>query len=350
MSPSRSLEDEQRHTVEAFADYQSFMMKRHESQRRVIVEASSKQKDILNGAGFLTYLEGLLSCIEANQKVLDEIIAKGKDQFQSDSSKKVENVPRIFRSCVDFALVQIVREWSACGATERDESFGLITASLCKLFPEEANRGDIKVFVPGAKLGRLPFMIATAGFNCKANEENMSYLMVANFIWNFCNRENNYRIYPWIHDLSNRGSLSDVTTPVPFPDVNPKLRPRNFRFEMLPGNFEEVVNEFDSGSLDCVVTAFFLEKNQNVIKLVEKIRGLVKKGGYWINMGSLSYSEQTTSNKISLCLPFDILKGVILDFGFEFVEERNVECSYIHSENSKTVARLESLFFICKVT
>ena len=52
-----------------------------------------------------------------------------------------------------------------------------------------------------------------------------------------------------IHDLSNRLGMSDVTTPVPFPDINPADRPDNFNFQMVPGDFEEVVqNQVTSSS------------------------------------------------------------------------------------------------------
>ena len=47
------------------------------------------------------------------------------------------------------------------------------------------------------KVFTIPSFIVQEGFECTANEDNMSYLFVANFILNHCNRENFFRIYPW---------------------------------------------------------------------------------------------------------------------------------------------------------
>ena len=58
------------------------------------------------------------------------------------------------------AMVHIVREWTDVGADERQQSFGTILSELERLFPDRASREKVQVFVPGAKLARLPFMIA----------------------------------------------------------------------------------------------------------------------------------------------------------------------------------------------
>ena len=58
------------------------------------------------------------------------------------------------------AMVHIVREWTDVGAEERQQSFGTILSELERLFPDRASREKVQVFVPGAKLARLPFMIA----------------------------------------------------------------------------------------------------------------------------------------------------------------------------------------------
>ena len=66
----------------------------------------------------------------------------------------------IDRRWINQTLVHIVREWSESGTQERDQSFGLLLQQLIKIYPDESVRKNIRIFVPGSKLARLPFMIA----------------------------------------------------------------------------------------------------------------------------------------------------------------------------------------------
>ena len=64
------------------------------------------------------------------------------------------------RRWINQTLVHIVREWTESGTQERDQSFGLLLQQLIKIYPDESVRKNIRIFVPGSKLARLPFMIA----------------------------------------------------------------------------------------------------------------------------------------------------------------------------------------------
>ena len=128
-------------------------------------------------------------------------------------------------------FVQIVREWTLDGENERNECFDPVIEELKNYFPAE-KRGEVLVFVPGCGLARLPYQIALEGFQCVGNEQDPFLLITGSFIMNQCNRSNNYRFYPWIHDLSNRKSADEVTKPMAFPDINPSKRPENFQFNM----------------------------------------------------------------------------------------------------------------------
>jgi carnosine N-methyltransferase len=61
---------------------------------------------------------------------------------------------------VTHTFAHIVREWSSEGKEERDQSFGILMKELDKRYPDKSNRKNVRIFVPGAKLARLPFMIA----------------------------------------------------------------------------------------------------------------------------------------------------------------------------------------------
>ena len=69
---------------------------------------------------------------------------------------------------LNSCLLQIVREWSAHGQSERDKCFGHIIEELKSRFPEDS-REDVRVLVPGCGLARLPFDIALEGFQVSLN-------------------------------------------------------------------------------------------------------------------------------------------------------------------------------------
>ena len=69
-SKEEQFEDEMRRSVTSFNNYFFNIQKRHESQRHLLVGATSSQKGFLVKSGFLTYLDNILSCAEANQVIV----------------------------------------------------------------------------------------------------------------------------------------------------------------------------------------------------------------------------------------------------------------------------------------
>ena len=53
-------------------------------------------------------------------------------------------------------------------------------------------------------------------FQVGANEQDHFQLLTAGFIIN-SSKVNKFIVYPWIHDLSNRQSMDEVTSPISFP-------------------------------------------------------------------------------------------------------------------------------------
>jgi hypothetical protein len=62
-------------------------------------------------------------------------------------------------------------------------------------------------------------------------------------------------VHSRIHDLRNRQSTTEVTTPVSFPDINPSVRPDNFVFQMVPGDFVQVAQN----QVECFVQFYFVK-------------------------------------------------------------------------------------------
>ena len=181
-----------------------------------------------------------------------------------------------------------------------------------------------------------------------ANEENINLCYAANFVLSKCQRVNEFRIYPSIHDLTNRESSSTVTTAVTFPDVTVKNH-EELNLTTLGGNFRDTCNDLGDESVDCVVTWFFLDTAHNVVEYICLIEKVLKSNGIWINMGGLDYIYEPFNGETSIELPLDDLKGIITDLGFLTVKEMTLE-NFEFQEYSDSFLRkmFNCPFFVCK--
>jgi carnosine N-methyltransferase len=307
-------------------------------------ESSLHHKGILLKAGLGRYLENLLNCVEANQSVLNDILISA-DVPEPEQQQQLTRTLKLDHERLNDALVQIVREWTSEGQSERDQCFKPILEELRAHFPSDHE--EVCVFVPGSGLARLPFEIALDGFQCVGNEQDMFLLFTASFIMNQCTRINNYRVYPWLHDLSNRSSMEAVTTPIAFPDINPSQRPSSFHFQMVPGDFVQVAHQsFEQGTMDAIVTTFFIDSAKNVIEYVNLIYQLLNPGGLWINMGGLNYAYEVFEEQEAFVpLPLDVFKEIVKATGFVFLRDELVQCNYGHTRHSMANVELKSSFF-----
>ena len=71
-----------------------------------------------------------------------------------------------------------VRDWSSVGAEEKKKYYTILF--IYSLYP--ANRGQVKVLVPGAGLGRLAFDIAMEGFKCQGSGFILYMMFASNLI------------------------------------------------------------------------------------------------------------------------------------------------------------------------
>lgn len=116
---------------------------------------------------------------------------------------------------VQSVFKQLMRDWSALGATERKQCYTPIIEEVERQYPpEKFNLSDINVLVPGAGLGRLAFEIAKRGYSCQGNEFNLFMLIVSFYVLNLCQNVEEYTIYPWIHQYCNNLSAEDQMTSV----------------------------------------------------------------------------------------------------------------------------------------
>lgn len=109
-------------------------------------------------------------------------------------------------------------------------SFGLLNRDISK----------IRILVPGAGLGRLTYELAYRGFYCEGNEFSLFMLVASNFVLNKCVVENQYTMFPWVHQFVNNLSRSDQIRAVSFPDVSPTIAKPKGGFNMVAGDFLQV--------------------------------------------------------------------------------------------------------------
>jgi len=242
---------------------------------------------------------------------------------------------------VNPALQQLIRDWSAECAVERDLCYGPILAAIDHEF-HAVNKIDVKILVPGAGLCRLAFEIARKGYTCQANEFSFSMLLIANYILNKCKGTNSHTIYPWILQFSNNYNTSDQLTSYLIPDIDTSLRDPTL--SMCAGDFLEVYNEKDQW--DGLVTSFFLDTASNVIQYIEVIFNILKPGAIWLNIGPLLYHYSEQKDEICIELSYEQLRLVIERIGF-IIEDERYPVSVPYVDNHKSMLRYthECVFF-----
>lgn len=115
----------------------------------------------------------------------------------------------------------------------------------------------------------MTYELAFRGFYCEGNEFSLFMLIASNFVLNKCIVENQYTLYPWVHQFVNNATRKDQVTPVAFPDVSPtKAKPKG-AFNMVAGDFLQVYTI--PNLWDCIATCFFIDCASNVAAFVEAI-------------------------------------------------------------------------------
>jgi carnosine N-methyltransferase len=222
-------------------------------------------------------------------------------------------------------LRQIVREWSEEGEQERITCFSPILNYLknSAFNHGQSRRNDLRILVPGAGLGRLAWEINRLGFEVQGNEFSLYMLLTSQFIMNNARYTGQYRIIPFAFPLSNHlrhiNSLRTNNVPDLTADTGMEL---SGDFSMTAGDFVEIYNRQEEiSSWDCVVTCFFLDTAQNVLEYLRVIRGALKPGGIWINLGPLQYHFESAP-EMSVELTWDEISMAAERMGFEFEENR----------------------------
>ncbi|KAK5648734.1 hypothetical protein RI129_003626 [Pyrocoelia pectoralis] len=248
---------------------------------------------------------------------------------------------------VQSVFKQLMRDWSALGAAERQQCYVPIIEEVERYFPpEKYTLSEVNVLVPGAGLGRLAFEIASRGYSCQGNEFNLFMLIVSFYVLNLCKKVDEFTIYPWIHQYCNNLTADQQMMSVTFPDVRPMPTPES-KFSMTAGDFLEVYTNPEEW--DCVATCFFIDCAANVVQFIELIHHILKPGGIWVNLGPLLYHYSDIKYEKSIEPSFQVLCEVIEKVGF--VMEKNqtgLKTRYCQNPMSMLQYEYNSVFFVCR--
>lgn len=248
-------------------------------------------------------------------------------------------------------LRQLVREWSDEGAQERAACFTPILNHLKSINYRHHN--GVRILVPGAGLGRLAWEINRLGFEVQGNEFSLYMLLTSQLIMNNSRMCGQFRIIPFAFPLSNHLSEKDSLRTIGVPDVTADTGIEGSGdFSMTAGDFVEIYSRPEElGSWDCIVTCFFLDTAQNVLEYLRIIRGALKPGGTWINLGPLQYHFESAP-EMSVELTWDEIVLAAERLGFEFEERRLLDefLPYAHDDLglSRTVYR--AVFSVARTT
>ena len=246
-------------------------------------------------------------------------------------------------------LQHLVRDWSADGADERDQCYTPLLTELEATFPRhEVNRGSIRVLVPGAGLGRLAYEIRQRGFCVQGNELSLYMLMASDFVFNRCPTPGQFRVYPYLHQMSSLMSRSDVLREVSLPDVSPLVGTEGSGggdLSMVAGDFTEIYGEAGHRERwNAVVTCYFLDTGKNIFEYIETICHTLPTGGHWLNFGPLLF-QRTRAGNPSVVLSMEELRHVVTSFGFDIVREDLHTAAYTGNPRALVSTTQNNFFF-----
>lgn len=295
----------------------------------------------------------LKKCILENQELLNDIIKIYKPPPSYYKNINLDDMKNNFLEEGKFiydVFSYIMRDWSIELKKEREESYNIIINEVLKFFPFSCDKSiNYKFLIPGAGLNRLGYELFKYGFDIEANDFLFLNGIFTDYIFNH-SKKNDLFLYPNIDSSSNFLYEEDVFKKYKFPDIDIDLKNNKYngKFKFTIGDFFLLYKDSKEESFDCIITSFFIDTAQNIIGYIDNIYKLLKKGGIWINLGSLSYLWSKYPEFTSIELPYDKLKEVICNYGFTFIKEEFKDCSFGYIHNYMRNDIFKCIFFIVR--
>lgn len=240
----------------------------------------------------------------------------------------------------DSVFVYILRDWTNSCEKERDENYKPLIEEVKNYFMPGS--GNYKFLIPGASLCRLGYEVAKLGFDVESNDYSFFNVIISDYLFNYCKKDQ-FTFQPLIHNFSDFLTEELVFQKFSFPNENIDLT-KTGKMTMTYGDF--VKNYIGKKEMyDCIITCFFIDTAKNVIEYIETIYNCLKKGGIWINFGPLSYHWAEEYKEISIELTYDKLKEVIINYGFEYLNEKKKMVDFGQVEGLLKIYKFGCIFF-----
>ena len=283
--------------------------------------------------------------IKINQNFLNKCVEKQKSKFadvkitEQDIKEYLENQGA---SLLKYFLELLIREWGEEGKEEREISHGQVIKELKKYLdyenPEEIK--NKKILIPKNHFGRLAYDLSKLGYNVDFLENNYIYLIIQDYLFNISEKFGDI-ICPCIHSFCSSFNEKSVIKKHSIPDENIKNDLKNKNLII----YQEDFITFYKGKkdlYDAVVTVFCTEDVRNMIEYIEIIHEILKKGGIWINFGSM---ENNYADYGGIALAWDEMKQVILNYDFELKREEKQVVPYFKIEGNSLPYTVGIIFF-----
>ncbi|KAK4056496.1 hypothetical protein OIO90_002343 [Microbotryomycetes sp. JL221] len=298
--------------IRSFSDYSFAQQKIANGRYAAWEKMSAKHRLLGRKLDWKTKLEQIEDAIEDNAKLTDELATIGMEV--ANKTGELVGLRSMFArqdGRVIEVLKHFVRDWSDEGKRERDALFPPILDALKAEFHQQRDSDEpLKALVPGSGLCRLAYEISELGFATDANDYSHFMNIGAKLVFTRTVKPHQYRVKPWIHNLSHQRSTANTLRINTFPDIVPNT---SASLKFVPGNFLDIEG---LARFDAVVTMFFIDTAKNLCDYFETIWRLLKPGGIWINEGPLLYYGQP-----GMALPLDDVIKLAELIGFK-IEQR----------------------------
>ena len=296
----------------------------------------------------------LKSAIKQNQNFLNELIKiyKPPPSYYNDIDlEEIRNSRFDEGKFIINIFIYSMRDWTSEREEERQNNYSEIINDVFKYFPNKKTVKDeerFKILIPGCGLNRLGYELVKFGYDVEVNDFLFLNGIFSDFIFNKSKKDMNC-IQPFIDNFGGFWKEDDVFKKFYFPNVEIDLK-NNDKFgkiKMTVGDFISIYQNIKE-KFDCIITCYFIDTAKNVIHYIDLIYNILKKGGIWINFGPLSYHWSVFPDSVSIELPYDKLKEVIINYGFEFIKEELKMSSFGYIDNNMHNEIFKCIYFVVK--
>ena len=300
--------------------------------------------------------------IDANADVADSILEVALLNFGLSWESDPNDPTRHWHSTATqtdvskahMTIRQFYRDWSVEGSRERQVCYEPVIGDLRDEFAAAANRGEVRVLVPGAGLGRLVFDACLEGFSVEGNELSYHQLFASSWALNYTQGAQSHAVYPFALNFSNLVNRNQQLAKTMIPDVHPASAMLALMegggnmgsMSMAAGEFVQIYSDVSHReTFDAIATVFFIDTASNPIRYIETIHHSLKPNGIWINVGPLLWhfseerqQQQETDDPGNVELTEDEVIQLLERMGFwmekRVPEEDLAECGYIQDPQS----------------